>query len=66
VSKVYVSDKQLAERYSVTRKTIWEWSAKGILPKPVRLSGDDGNCTRWRFDLIEQRDAEVERKSAAA
>jgi prophage regulatory protein len=53
--KEYVSDVQLAKRYSVSRCTIWRWTAKGLLPKPVQLSD---NCTRWRLDLIEQRDAE--------
>jgi predicted DNA-binding transcriptional regulator AlpA len=59
----YVSDVQLAERYAVNRCTIWRWSKQGILPKPVQLSE---NCTRWRLDLIERRDADLERESEAA
>jgi len=54
-SVLYVSDSQLAKRYSVSRSTIWRWAAHGLLPSPVRLSGC---CTRWRVVDIEARDAE--------
>ncbi|MEX2122385.1 MAG: AlpA family phage regulatory protein [Woeseia sp.] len=53
----YVSADDLAERYGVNRSTIWRWQQRGIIPKPVRLSEQ---CTRWRLDLIEHRDAERE------
>ena len=50
---VYVSDIQLAKRYSVSRSTIWRWTEKGILPVPVRISRC---CTRWLLSDIEARD----------
>ncbi len=50
----YVSDSQLAERYSVSRATIWRWANRGLLPKPQQLSP---GCTRWKLDEIEQLDA---------
>jgi len=53
----YVSDTHLAERYGVSRSTIWRWVGKGLLPKPQQLSP---GCTRWKLDEIEQRDAERE------
>ena len=56
----YISDIQLAERYSVSRSTIWRWVHRGILPKPQKLSP---GCTRWRLDGIEQR--EMARDAAA-
>jgi len=59
---LYVSDKQLAQRYSVTRKTIWSWVSTGLLPRPKRLSP---KCTRWRLDQIEQRDDERDDERAA-
>ena len=52
--KTFVSDAQLATRYSVSRSTIWRWSQSGNLPKPIRLSSC---CTRWRLDEIEARDS---------
>lgn len=46
----YVSDSQLASRYSVSRATIWRWVKEGVLPKPVKLTP---GCTRWRMaDLV--------------
>jgi prophage regulatory protein len=57
--KRYVSDVQLAERYSVSRSSIWRWSAKGILPRPVQLSP---GCTRWAEEEIERRDAARDRQ----
>jgi predicted DNA-binding transcriptional regulator AlpA len=50
---VYVSDIQLAKRYSVSRSTIWRWTERGILPAPIRISR---NCTRWLRSDIEARD----------
>ncbi|MDO8908994.1 MAG: AlpA family phage regulatory protein [Pseudohongiella sp.] len=49
--RVWASDSQLAEIFSVTRATIWRWSASGRLPKPVRLSP---GCTRWKIADIAQ------------
>lgn len=51
----YVSAAQLAERYAVDRATVWRWARNGKLPKPVKISEQ---CTRWRLDEIERRDAE--------
>lgn len=51
----YVSDTQIAARYNVSRSTVWRWVKRGILPEPETIST---GCTRWRLDLIEQRDAE--------
>lgn len=59
----YVSDGQLAERYSVSRSTIWRWTAKGHLPAPIHLSP---GCTRWDLVAIEQRDVDLSRSQSAA
>jgi predicted DNA-binding transcriptional regulator AlpA len=49
--QTFLSDRQVAERYSVNRVTVWRWihrEGKGF-PKPVRLM----NSTRWKLaDLI--------------
>lgn len=50
-SIVYASDKQLAERFSVGRATIWRWSSSGNFPKPVVLSP---GCTRWKLSEVEK------------
>jgi len=58
----YVSDAQLAERYGVSRSTIWRWVARDLLPPPEQLSP---GTTRWRLDEIERRDAERQMQGAA-
>lgn len=49
----FLSDAQLAQRYDVSRSTIWRWSSTNQLPKPVKLST---GTTRWRKDQIEQHE----------
>ena len=46
---VYLSDEQVAKRYSVGRATIWRWSKQGILPAPVKFSTC---CTRWSLSAL--------------
>ena len=58
----FISDKQLAERYEVSRATVWRWSSSGRLPQPVHLSP---GCTRWRVAEIEQRETELQSTQAA-
>lgn len=57
----YLSDLQLAKRYSVSRSTIWRWAQRGVIPHPKQLSQ---GCTRWRLDEIESCDAARDGTSA--
>lgn len=41
----YLTDRQAAARYSVSRNTVWRWAKDGNFPKPIHLSPQ---CTRWR------------------
>ncbi|MEE4118307.1 MAG: AlpA family phage regulatory protein [Paracoccaceae bacterium] len=60
-TKRYVSDQFLAERYSKTRGTIWNWARGDTgFPKPVKLGPA---TTRWDLDEIEAWEA---RKAAEA
>lgn len=52
---IYVTDRQLAERYKIARQTVWRWAQRGVIPQPVRLTDQ---CTRWRLDEVEKRDSE--------
>lgn len=47
----FLSDKNVAHRFGVSRATIWRWSQTGDFPKPVKLSV---HCTRWRSQDIEK------------
>ena len=53
----YVRDTDLAERYGVSRNTIWRWAKEGRLPSPVKLGP---GVTRWRLADIEQWESERE------
>ncbi|WP_134679578.1 helix-turn-helix transcriptional regulator [Paracoccus ravus] len=48
---MFVSDKQVAERYGVTRPTVWRWvKADPTFPKPISLSP---GCTRWKASELD-------------
>lgn len=45
----YLSDKAVANRYEVSRATVWRWANDKQLPKPIKINGS----TRWiESDLI--------------
>jgi prophage regulatory protein len=49
---MFLSDKQLAERYGVNRVTIWRWRrTDSTFPGPVTLSP---GCVRFRLSDVEQ------------
>ena len=49
--QAFLSDRQVAQRYSVSRQTPWGWLKKDAsFPKPVSLSP---GCTRWRLSDLE-------------
>ena len=58
---IYLTDRDLAARYGVSRVTIWRWSAAQILPEPIKIGP---STTRWKLDEIEQRDAARGRTAA--
>jgi predicted DNA-binding transcriptional regulator AlpA len=48
---MFLTDKQLGARWSVTRQTIWKWLREDVtFPRPARLSS---GTTRWRLDDVE-------------
>ncbi|MDP6537624.1 MAG: AlpA family phage regulatory protein [Gammaproteobacteria bacterium] len=46
-----MSDRTLADRYEVSRSTIWHWARTGKLPRPVKISS---NTTRWDDDQVNE------------
>lgn len=53
--ETYLSDNQLAARYSVHRTTPWRWAKSDPnFPKPVTLTP---GCTRWKLSEIEAWEA---------
>lgn len=51
----YSSDKNLSERYGVSRTSIWRWVHTKGFPQPIRLTA---GCTRWRLSDVEAWEAE--------
>jgi predicted DNA-binding transcriptional regulator AlpA len=51
MNETYLTDHDLAARYSVSRGTVWRWYRENpAFPRPVKLSPA---CTRWRLSEIE-------------
>ena len=51
----YLRDTEIAERYGVSRATVWRWHQdRPDMPRAVRLSP---GCTRWRLAAIEAWEA---------
>ncbi|MBV0932368.1 helix-turn-helix transcriptional regulator [Marinobacterium weihaiense] len=59
-TNTYLTDKQVAARFTINKSTVWRWVEKGRFPKPVKLSP---GCTRWRLPDVEAW--ETERRAAA-
>ena len=50
MTDTYLSDKDLSERYHITRNTVWRWHReRSDFPRSVKLSS---NCTRWKLSNI--------------
>ena len=49
----WFSDKDLAERYGISRMSVWRWSRAGHLPAPRKIGP---NTTRWAAEEIEAHD----------
>lgn len=62
-SNHYLTDKQVAERFSVHRATPWRWAERGAFPKPVKLSP---GCTRWRQSDVQDWEAKRGQEVAGA
>jgi predicted DNA-binding transcriptional regulator AlpA len=52
--QVYLTDLQVAERYVVSRPTVWRWVRIGQLPPPVSIGP---NTRRWRIATLDDWDA---------
>ena len=58
--KQFFSYADLEERYGKSRVTLWRWVRKGLLPAPYAVGP---NSAGFRVDEIQERDANLQRKS---
>ncbi len=59
----YLSDRDLASRFGVTRQTIWRWPRVAGFPKPVSLSP---GCSRWRLEDVQRWEADRAKRAEVA
>lgn len=59
----WLSDRDLALRYGVSRVTIWRWAREGVIPTGKKIGP---NVTRWSAAEIEAHDAEMANGGEAA
>ncbi|MCP3671349.1 MAG: AlpA family phage regulatory protein [Gammaproteobacteria bacterium] len=56
MNKQYLSDRQVASRYSIGRSTVWQWVKDGLLPAPIRFGQ---RCSRWDSDALDAQDEKM-------
>ena len=53
---MFMTDRQVGNRYGVCRYTIWRWVREGKYPAPKKLTS---GSTRWHISDIEEFDRKV-------
>ena len=53
---LYLSVDQVAQRFNVSKDTIWRWKRQDEFPRPVKLGG---TTTRWRLADIEEWEGQL-------
>ncbi len=61
----YLTKQQLANRLSVTPRTVDNWSRSGFLPPPVKLGVEMQSRVRWTSEAIEGFEQRLRGKTAA-
>ena len=61
-SPIWLSDNEVAARYSVSRITVWRWARERDFPKPRKLGE---NTTRWYAPELEEHDEKIVKGEAA-
>lgn len=60
---IYLSDRDLAERYQASRATIWRWVSTRGLPHPIKFSP---GCVRWKLNEVEAWEQTCQRSQLLA
>ena len=56
MNQTFLTDLDIAARYSVSRATIWRWTSCGRLPRPVHLGPA---TTRWVLEDLLQYEQQL-------
>jgi prophage regulatory protein len=61
MNETYLSDTDLAQRFHLSRQTIWRWHRTNPgFPRAISLSA---GCTRWKLSSIEAWEQETMKAS---
>ena len=52
----FLSAKNVAIRYGIGVSTVWDWTAKKLLPPPTRYGK---RCTRWSSSDLDEHDQQA-------
>ena len=47
---LFFRDNEVADRYKISRPTIWRWVKQGKFPRPIKLAG---GSSRWKLSDLE-------------
>lgn len=61
ITPEWLSDRQVAAIFSVSRSTVWRWAHDGHLPRPRKIGPQ---CVRWRRVDIERVSRELAGEAA--
>lgn len=59
--KKWLSDREVGERYGISRVSAWRWSKLGYLPKPEKLGP---GTTRWSTQKLDDNDRKRSEEAA--
>ncbi len=59
--KLFYTDREVGERYGVSRLSVWRWVRDGRFPPPVKVGS---RATRWRLADLEAFEAELGQNAA--
>lgn len=53
MEKVWLSDREVAARYGISRVSVWRWARNNFLPAPKKIGPA---TTRWNILELEKHD----------
>lgn len=59
--KKWLRDREVGERYGISRVSVWRWSKCGYLPKPEKLGP---GTARWSTQKLDENDRKRSEEAA--